>query len=139
MLNSHLNTFIEIYIMSCFLKLLHFALFWRCLATTHAPNQEINMNNAAAFVEPWCHQLASETTVNAVQATILHHLITLPPSKNVSKLIFLRSCTLLVSYSNYHSIDSSLDKCTKFQAYIGNICVPMWHNNKTEYNNTFEK
>ena len=51
----------------------------------HAPNQEININNTAAFVEPLCHQLASETTVNAVQATILRHLITLSPSKNGSK------------------------------------------------------
>ena len=78
--------------------------------------QRININNTAAFVEPWCHQLASETTVNAVQATILHHLITLAPRKNGSKLRFSRPWTLLVSYSNYHSIDSSHDKCTKFQA-----------------------
>ena len=83
---------------------------------TNAPNQEINIDNTAALVELWCHQLTSETTVKSVQATILHHSITLPPNKNGSKRRFSRPWTLLVSYSNCHSIEASHDKCTKFQA-----------------------
>ena len=136
MLRSHFNTFIEMHIISCVhksdvltmrlkltlgLKLLHFTLFCCCLATTHAPNQEINNNYTAALVEHWCHQLTSETTIKSVQAIILHHLITLLPNKNGSKMRFSWPWTLLVSYSNDHSIESSHAECTKFQAGIGNI------------------
>ena len=38
-----------------------------------------------------------------------------------------------MSYSNYHSIASSHDKCTKFQACIGKKIVFMWHNIKQDY------
>ena len=131
-LRSHFNNFIEMHITSCVNKLdvliMRVEIYFKtrnccilpcsacCLATTHAPNQEININNTAALVEHWCHHLTSETTVKSVQATILHHLITLTPNKNGSKMRFSRPWTLLVSYSNYHSIESSHDKCSKFQA-----------------------
>ena len=111
----------------CVLKLLHFALFCCCLATTHAPNQEINISNTSALVEHWCHQLTSEATIKSVQATILHALITLPSNKNVLKLRFSRSWTLLVSYSNNHIIESS----AKFHVIIGNICVHIWRKNNS--------
>ena len=104
MLRSHFNTFIEMLIISCVnkfdrlimrvetlrLKIVAFCLVLLLPSNTHVPNQEINTNNTAAIMEHWCHQLASETTVKSVQATVLHHLITLRPIKNRSKLRFSR-------------------------------------------------
>ena len=121
------------------LKFLHFALFCCCLATTHVPNQEININNTVALVEHWCHQLALETNVKSVQATLLHHFITLPPYENGSKFRFSRPWTLLVSYSNYHRIIH--DKCTRFLTWIGyNLYVSSCGIiNNTESNNTFRE
>ena len=51
-------------------------------------NQDINIDTTVALEEHLCHELASETTDMTVQATILHHLLTLPPNKWVKIEIF---------------------------------------------------
>ena len=62
--------------------------FGLLIATTHIPNNQVNINSAVVFVKPWRNQATSVTTDITVQTSILHLLRTLPPNKKGSKWRF---------------------------------------------------
>ena len=88
----------------------------------HVPNNHVNLESVFAFMKTWCIHTTSATTDITIQAN-MHILLTLPPNESGLKWRFSWPWTLTVLYTNSHSIKSSCDKNTLYQACIGSTFV----------------